>query len=404
MSDGNNKTRRFASCRNVQKTIRFNQIALATDAYCHRDNEKLKPEKLEDLAASLAQEGQQTPLIVVQGKGDQFRLIAGHRRYYALKKASEDQLPGCSLDMEVLVTVMEQGEGQSEKDFEEDVLVRSVSDNENRIKFDDNEKLRIAKLLRERGVDAKRGMAALGVKDSQYTRYMHIVSTDWLYEAVHSGELKGTNAARLVEEAKKCDDATDRSKVRNSNVNRMELLKAGFDEWVEEAKKQLYEDNRWRAANNKSPLEGRLAYLSRYFTNNLLLRWVKCLTEGVPFVTGHPSGFEFLVNVDPKKLSLEIPKVSLKSDDLSEEKLESIIGGLEDGLTTVAQLLVEVQRREPISRTEAEAALARVREKRQGLEVQEPDDVGVPQTVDVAKAIGEQRSRQEDAETEEVDD
>ena len=49
MSDGNNKTRRFASCRNVQKTIRFNQIALATEAYCHRDNEKLKPEKLEGL-------------------------------------------------------------------------------------------------------------------------------------------------------------------------------------------------------------------------------------------------------------------------------------------------------------------------------------------------------------------
>ena len=63
---------------------------------------------------------------------------------------------------------------------------------------------------------------------------------------------------------------------------------------------------------------------------------MKCLTEGVPFVTGHPSGFEFLVNVDPKKLSLEIPKVSLKSDDLNTEKLESIIGGLEDGVTNVA--------------------------------------------------------------------
>ena len=228
MSDGTNKTRRFASCRNVQKTIRFDQIALATEAYCHRDNEKLKAEKLEGLAASLAQEGQQTPLIVVQGEKDQFQLIAGHRRYYALKKASEDQLPGCSLDMEVLVTVITQGEGQSDKDFQEDVLVRSVSDNENRISFDDNERLRIAKLFRERGVDAKRGMAALSLKDSQYTRYMHIVSTEWLYEAVRSGELKGTNAARLVEEAKKCDDATDRSKVRNQDVNRMDLFRAGF--------------------------------------------------------------------------------------------------------------------------------------------------------------------------------
>jgi hypothetical protein len=183
----------------------------------------------------------------------------------------------------------------------------------------------------------------------------------------------------------------------------MDLFKVGFQEWIKEAQQQLYEDNRWRAANNKSPLEGRLAYLSRYFTNNLLLRWVKCLTEGVPFVAGHPSGFEFLVNVDAKKLSLEIPKVSLKSDDLNAEKLESIIGGLEDGLTTVAQLLVEVQRREPISRAEAEAALARVREKRQGQNVESFDNVEETRTTDVAETIREQRSLQEDAETEEVD-
>ena len=246
-------------------------------------------------------------------------------------------------------------------------------------------------------------MAALGVKDSQYTRYMHIVSTEWLYEAVRSGELKGPMP---LASSRKPRSATMRPTVPRCGIRTSTgwiSSRRASDEWVEDAEKQLFEDNRWRAANNKSPLEGRLAYLSRYFTNNLLLRWVKCLTEGVPFVTGHPSGFEFLVNVDPEKLSLEIPKVSLKSDDLSAEKLESIIGGLEDGLTTVAELLVEVQRREPISRAEAESALARVREKRLGLKVTKSDDLEEPQVTDVARAISEQRSLQEDAETEEVD-
>lgn len=391
MTDSKKQVKRYSQSRNDSKTIKYSQIVTDERTYCHRVDEKLTPKQLELLAESLAQEGQQSPMVVIE-QGGKYLLIAGHRRFHALAKAIEDNLPNCSSEMDVSVTVMVRGKGQSDDEFATDVLVRSVSDNENRIQFDDFEKLEIAKLLDERKVDANRAMAALGVKDSQYRRYLHIVRTPWLYEAVDSGQIKSTNAARLVEAAKKQDDATDRTEVKNESVNRMDLFQSGFDAWLKIAEHELREANKWRAANKKKALEGKQAHLSRYFTNSLLLHWEKCLEEGMAFDSAQQGGFAFLVNVDVKKLSLEIPRVSLKTDDIDEEALEQVIGGLEDGLVTVSQLLVEVQRKQPVSQDEAEQALARVRAKRQG---QKPDESGEPQpvtTVDVSAEIEMQRN------------
>lgn len=404
MATGNNKPQRFASCRNIQKTIRFDQIKLEQESYCHRQNDKLGPVKLQGLATSLAQEGQQTPLICIKGGGESYTLVAGYRRFCAIRKGIEESLPGCREDMEVLVTIIEKGEGQSDDEFQEDVLVRSVSDNENRISFDDNERLVIVKRFQEQGVYVERGMAALGVKRSQYDRYLNIISQDWLYEAVLKGHLKSTHAAHLVEEAKKHDKASDRSKVLKSDVNRMTLLEDGLGKWITEARGLLDEENRWLLAQGKSAREGKDAHLSRYFSGGRLSNWKECLKKGQSLGTGHWGEFEFLVNVDVKKLSLEIPKVTLKSDDLTSEKLETVIGGLEEGITKVAELLVEVERRNPITSTETEAVVDRVRQKRSGESAEDFNTVEEVEIGDVAKQIEEQQRQQDDDDAEEVDD
>ena len=396
MSNDATQVERFVKSRNVQKTIRLDQIVTDEQRFCHRKDDRLKPDKLKALAESLAQEGQQTPMVVIEQEG-QFLLIAGHRRYFALQKAITDNLKGCKADMEISVTVVVQGDDQSDSEFELDVLIRSVSDNENRVQFDDNEKVAIAKLFAEQEIPVKRGMAALGVKETQYRRYINIAQTPWLYEAVRSGQIKSTNAAKLVEIAKQCDEATDRTEVENAAVDRMGLFKSGFDAWVAEAKQERDKDNRWRAANKKKPLEGKQAHLSRYFSTARLLHWEKCLKKGESFESDQPEEFAFLVKVDAKKLTLEIPKVSLKSDDIDEETLESIIGGLEEGLIAVSELLVQVERKRPVSESEAQEALARVRAKRAGNEADDFHEVEPVQTTNVEAAIQKRRSRKEDA-------
>ena len=384
---------RYSKYRHVQATIKLNQIEVDTDAYCHRVEEKLKPEKLEELSQSLAQEGQQTPLVVIKSQtSNMFLLIAGHRRFYGFEQGIKDGLPDFADDMDVAVTIMEQGKGQSEKDFRQDVNVRSISDNSNREAFDDFEKLKNARKLIGWKVQKQRAMSALGVKESQYSRYRYIVETSWLYDAVINGKIKTTSAARLVEVARQCDDAKDRSEVKNPNVKRMGLFEKGFNDWVTEAQEQLEADNQWRAANNKKPLEGRQAYLSRYFSVGLLLHWEKNLAEGISFDQSKPGGFKFLVKIDTKKLTLEIPRVNLKLDDLDESKLAEVIGGLEDGVIAVSGLLVEVQRKQPVSIEEAKAALAIVRQNRDGDPAKDFDKVDEPQITNVSAVIKKQRS------------
>ena len=90
-------------------------------------------------------------------------------------------------------------------------------------------------------------------------------------------------------------------------------------------------------------------------------------------------------------MTLEIPRVILKSDDLDEPKLEEVIGGLEDGLIAVSGLLVEVQRKRPVSIEEAKAALAIIRQNRSGGDADDFDNVDEPQTTDVATTISKQR-------------
>lgn len=377
------KVERYSKCRHVHETIKLSQIALDEASFCHRDEKS----GLAGLAESLAQEGQQTPLIVVEEDG-RYKLIAGHRRYFALRKGIEEKLTGFNDDMQVAVTIMVRGQDQSAAEFDQDVLVRSVSDNANRVEFDEFEKLKITKLFEDRGVQAKRAMAALGVKDSQHRRWVQIVKLDWLYQAVLTSEITATNAAKAVEAA--AYDCTEEEFAR-----RLQMFHAEFARWRADAQKQLDDENESRLKKQKEPKEGKQAYLKQYASPQLVQGWIRSLKKGQPF--DRVREFRYGIEVDTDKLSLDIPGLKVGEKDLNEDKLRAIIVGFKDGLAALHKLFAAVRRRQPITVEEVKALEEELSAEEGGQDADDFDDTEKPATVNVAAVISKRRGRKNES-------
>ena len=122
------EAKRETQARTELIAVRLDQIGQRPELYCHRDPEALSDAKLKLFAEQLIREGLQVPIEVVDepaGAPKPYTLLKGYRRVGGLHLAARMNTPGFTPDMEIPAFRVLDATPQ-------DLVARSVSDNENR--------------------------------------------------------------------------------------------------------------------------------------------------------------------------------------------------------------------------------------------------------------------------------
>ncbi len=298
--------RRQAHSTRRQISLRLVQVRLDKDKYCHRDDNDLEPDKLSGLSTSLVQEGPQTPMVVVATKaeieceGEQlpvYLLVSGHRRHAALKEAVRQNLDPERIfeSMQIDATEVVQGSDQTDPDFEIDLLVASVTDNEQRKNLTSDQRLVVIAKFIERRISAQRGAAALGISDSQYARDVRLVRDPVMYAWVKAGKLTATLASKLIEAAKAHGEKYD----LHTEVGRM-LLSAEKRRDTEVAKKAK--------VNKKAS-----SLVKDYIPSRFASHWVDQIEKARPLDEDVSLKFGIAVDEENDELTITGVQSSLKA-------------------------------------------------------------------------------------------
>ena len=319
--------------------------------------------RLKELAESLVQEGQKTPLTVFDSgrtddNGDKaYILVGGHRRFNALKRAIEDHLADeyISPDMEIFVVEVVKGDGQNQRSFEQDLLVASVTENENRESHTTEEKLEIVKQFLDLKVPAPRAASSLRVGERQYGRFVAVASRDWLHDHVTKNEIGITHAAELVLAAESRE---------TKGKYKVDWLKEDLHDWVERHRRLLDEEIAEQAKIGKK-LSGSAAQVKKYFNREVYQHWLKLIEAGQRF--GGKPEFAFGIVVNDEKKTITVPGRMLKTTSLKSSDFEMMIAELSETADKLIPLMRECRAAEQardISDEEREAELRRILEKR----------------------------------------
>jgi hypothetical protein len=364
MASTKNDLSRQSQSTNRMITVRLSQINLDKDRdYCHRMGDALSKAKLKELAESLVQEGQKTPLTVFDSgqtapNGDKiYILVGGHRRFKALQRAIIDHLADeyISPDMEIFVVEVVKGEAQSQKGFQQDLLVASVTENENREGHSTAEKLEIVKQFLDLKIPAPRAASALRVKERQYGRFVAVASRDWLHDHVVNNEIGITHAAELVLAAES-REAKGQYKV--------DWFRADLERWAVRHRR-LLEDEKAEQAKIGKKLTGSAAQVKKFFTKSVYQHWLKLIEAGQRF-GGEPE-FAFGIVVNEARKTITVPGRMLKTTDLKSSDFETMIAELSETADKLIPLMRECRAAEQardISEEERQEELDRILEKR----------------------------------------
>ncbi|MHC4398748.1 MAG: hypothetical protein ACYTG0_03620 [Planctomycetota bacterium] len=364
MASAKNDLSRQSQSTNRMITIRLSQINLDKDRdYCHRLGDALSKKKLKELAESLVQEGQKTPMTVFDSgqtddQGDKiYILVGGHRRFKALKRAIIDHLADeyISPDMEIFVVEIVKGESQSQKGFQQDLLVASVTENENREGHSTDEKLEIVKQFLDLKVPAPRAASSLCVKERQYGRFVAVASREWLHKHVTNNEIGITHAAELVLAAESRE---------SKGQYQVDWFKADLEKWAVRHRRLLEEERAEQTKIGKK-LTGTAAQVKKYFTKDVYAHWLKLIEAGQRF-GGEPE-FAFGIVVNEDKKTITVPGRTLKTADLRSDDFETMIAELSETADKLIPLMREcraAERARDISEEERQEELERILEKR----------------------------------------
>jgi hypothetical protein len=391
------KAEHYRGSRYEQRTIKFEQIVFdSTHDLCHRDDEALKDDRIELLSASLVQEDMATPLTLAETEqfkiidGEKlplYNLVGGFRRKAAIDKAIADNLdsrrfhPG----MEVAVVVLVRGVNQTQEAYDEDVLVCSVADNEQRASFTQDERLEIISRFVAAKIPKPRASSALNMSATNYDRYARVVKLPWLHKAVLDAKINLTDAAKLAETAEK--------------HKRPRQFQAEFEAWVSKKQAQLdRERDEYKKLGRE--LKGPAAQLKKYLDPATTKAWDSSLAAGQPFM-GSADGISFGVVIDEKNRMLDMPKISVSFDKLRSEDITEILAELQTSMSPLIQLRNRLRLQEQatvMSDDEIQQELLRLQELAReraaqkaiaeaGRELQETSEIEVTPPHDVAADI-----------------
>jgi hypothetical protein len=338
------QTQRFIGARHDHRTIYFRQIRVDGDReLCHRDSDALKADKIEGLSTSLAQEDLATPFSVYETTatvdiGGQalpvYCLFGGFRRHEGIEKNIRDNIDTARFHemMHVPVVVLVRGEHQSAEEYAQDILVRSVVENEQRASFTQSEKLGIVAAFVKAKVPKPRGASALGLSETQFDRYARVVNLPWLHDGVNAGHIGLTDAANVAETA--------------ANNKRLTQFKSEYDTWVSD-KTLLLERERETQEKLGRELKGPAALLKKYLDAATVKTWKDCLKNGESFI-GAEARLHFGVVVDETKGTFEISRYTAALDKMHSSHTERLICEFSTGLRTLVKLRSKQQARERV--------------------------------------------------------
>lgn len=328
------ETTRNAKSATEQIVVKLSQLNVdsRTD-YCHREQSYLKDENILGLAESIVSEGLHNPPIVkkagINSDGEaQYCVIAGHRRLAALRMAINRKLDAARIhpEMEVSVVLVVPEPDQDQRDFERDLLVKSVADNTNRNDLTNEERLAIVKRFRDQDIPDPRAANALGLSDTQYRRLANVVECPWMLGFVRQNHVGMSNAATLLAAAK--------------SPAQRDLLLNGLESWI--ARKQLdLNQERENFKNMDRKLSGNADTIKKYLNAKIIKHWEICIEKNLPLTD--ETTLNFGIIVDQSKGTVEVPAVSLSIHEHDRSSLIKIVSALMQGAENSAALLKQME-------------------------------------------------------------
>jgi hypothetical protein len=177
----------------------------------------------------------------------------------------------------------------------QDLLVRSVMDNQIRLNLDRIGRIQVAKKLHDAGVEVSRAAYALGVSTKSYERDLLIARHTWMFQHVIDDSIAPTPAVKLLAAAEK--------------AGRLGELKEDLDAWIAEQKRQIREMEKARKAQQNKELRPQEKQVRRRLTEHLVEHWLELLARGRRF--DEDAQWNFGAGIDPDTGKLKISSVSL---------------------------------------------------------------------------------------------
>jgi ParB-like chromosome segregation protein Spo0J len=274
--------------RTERKEFRLGDFVTLPDVYCHRDADALKREAVGGLMDSLALEGLNTALEVVLDEKKRPVIIKGHRRLAAMRFLVEDNHPRFKPETKVRADVVLDA-------TEEDLLLRSVLDNETRKNLNPIERCRVVKTLHDAGVPVQRAAAALGISVKTYQRDLLVIEYPWMFDLVVKDRIPPTTAAQLLEAAKRED--------------RVEELHEDLQKWVAHTEEKIQERQRLQKLKDGKDLPPAKTQVKNYLPRDLLEHWLGQLRRKERLAMSVK--WDFVAGLDPDANRLKIEGIEL---------------------------------------------------------------------------------------------
>lgn len=282
--------------------VRFNELVLDPARFCHR----LETKPDENLARSLATEGQNTPFKFFIDEGGNKTLVGGNLRHGGIGVNIERNLPGFTADMEVDAI-------QILNATEEDLLIISLTDNL-RKEFNQVERILISGKLWSDGVPDERAATALGVNVKTYKRDLALAKEGWLVEYIKEDCIAATTAYALVEEAEKAGRVPD--------------LKEYLETVIDQRKREIDEKEKERLKKTGKGLRPGERLVKNTFTREEIAHLKQQLRTNQPL--DQEATWMFQAGVDAEEGKLHISAIKL---DLARAPVQQIA----DVVTTLSQ-------------------------------------------------------------------
>jgi ParB-like chromosome segregation protein Spo0J len=292
--------------------VPLNEFLLLPERYCHRDEQELTDiERLRPLVDSIAAEGLQTPPEFFRDEKGRPVIVKGHRRISALRWLADKGTAGFKPNMPVEAIEVSGA-------TLEDLLVRSIIDNVNRLTLSPTERIRAAKAMKDRGVKPERAAATLGISVKTYSRMLLIAENDWMFDLVNKHSVPISYAPLLLEVATK--------------EGRLAELQTDLTEWVAAKDKEIKEQI---AAQKK--LSAAKQLVKTYVTKPLVDHWVAQLRKKEKLDAEIPKDTEIAIDPDKNQVSINVNAIDMMKTPLPE--LAKLVSEIESAKQVMVQYL-----------------------------------------------------------------
>jgi len=313
--------------------VRLDQLVVEPERFCHRELAELTdPARLRPLAESIFATGLQVPIEFFKDEKGRLVETSGHRRRAALRLLAEEHRPGYTLDMEVPAVEVSGATPQQ-------LLLRSVADNCNRVTLSQTERIRAAKTLADNGVKPEDAAKAFGLGEKQYRRDLLIAEHQWMFDLVFKNAVTPSNASRLLEAA--------------VAEKRVAELQEDLTAWVAETERKIGE------AKKKKDLTAAQQLVRTYLRPALLNHWLAQLKKKERFTVVVPIEDDFQVRIDAGANKVSIGGAEIDLMMVPREKLAEYLVEVESAKKVMLSYLkarkaVEAQGPQDIARMESE--------------------------------------------------